>query len=229
VEDLIKKLNLEEKANVLSESLSGGQKRKLCLGCAIIGGSQVLFLDECSSGLDPEARRVIWDLLLELRTDDRTVILTTHFLEEADVLGDRIAIMASGKVQCCGSPMFLKKYYGTGYTLSLSLDRNNSDPNAVLSCIQSHVPSAVIKSVNESSELTELSIMIPTENNNSSSFPQMFSDLLGKKSELKIQDIGMGLTTMEEVFLKYEITTDLYYVIMWHLLKFNRSMYTLYT
>lgn len=74
----------------------------------------MLFLDECSSGLDPEARRVIWDLLLEIR-GHRTIILTTHFLEEADVLGDRIAIMASGKVQCCGSSMFLKKHYGIYY------------------------------------------------------------------------------------------------------------------
>lgn len=101
-----------EKTNALAMSLSGGQKRRLSLGGAIIGDSKVLFIDECSSGLDPEARRFIWDLLLDIR-NGRTIILTTHFLEEADCLANRIGIMASGQVKCCGSPQFLKKYYGT--------------------------------------------------------------------------------------------------------------------
>lgn len=108
---LIQKLHLVEKSDALAMSLSGGQKRRLSLGCAIIGESKVLFIDEASSGLDPEARRIIWDLLLEIR-GSRTIILSTHFLEECDILGDRIGIMAGGKVQCCGSPGFLKRYYG---------------------------------------------------------------------------------------------------------------------
>jgi ATP-binding cassette subfamily A (ABC1) protein 3 len=112
VPELIRKLGFEEKADALSMSLSGGQKRKLSLGCAIIGGSKVLFLDECSSGLDPEARRIIWDLLLEIR-NDRTIVLTTHFLEEADVLGDRIAIMAAGKVQYAPSALRFVLYFIT--------------------------------------------------------------------------------------------------------------------
>jgi len=185
---------LDEKANTLSESLFGGQKRRLCLGCAVIGGSKVLFIDECSSGLDPEARRFIWDLLLELR-NTRTIILTTHFLEEADVLGDRIAIMVHGKVQCCGSPLFLKKYYGTGYTLSLTLD-DNSDASTIISHIQFHVPSASVKSQNQS----VLSITLPTQN--SPNFPAMFSTLQAKQHKLNIKDFRMALTTMEEVFLK---------------------------
>ena len=103
-------------------------------------------LDEPTSGMDPEARRGMWDLLTSLKRD-RTILLTTHFMEvtnlgnscnfllslfelflhlcdaqEADVLGDRIAIMASGKVQCCGSPFFLKQKLGSGYTLEASYD-----------------------------------------------------------------------------------------------------------
>jgi len=191
---LIKKLKLEEKANDFSESLSEVQKRKLCLGCAIIGRSDVLFVDECSTGLDPEARRFIWDLLLELR-NTKTIILTTHLLEEADVLGDRVAIMANGKIQCCGSPIFLKNYYGTVYTLSLTVDTNTDIPN-ILSHIRSHVPSASIKYQNQ----TELSIKLPTQN--SAAFPQMFATLQTRKQDLKIQHIGMFLTSMEEVLLK---------------------------
>lgn len=86
-------------------------KRKLSVGIALCGGSRVVFLDEPTSGMDPGARRLIWDLLQQERAG-RTILLTTHFMEEADLLGDRIAIMANGVVQCCGSSLFLKKMYG---------------------------------------------------------------------------------------------------------------------
>ena len=68
-------------------------------------------MDEPTAGMDPEARRGIWDLLLEAR-EGRTMLLTTHFMEEADILGDRVAIMSDGKIHCCGSTLFLKKHYG---------------------------------------------------------------------------------------------------------------------
>ena len=80
---------------------------------------QVLILDEPTSGMDPEARRGMWDVLQSLK-EDRTIMLTTHFMEEADVLGDRIAIMSEGQVKCCGSPMFLKSNLGAGYTLTIT-------------------------------------------------------------------------------------------------------------
>ena len=87
-------------------------KRKVNLGIALIGGSEVVMLDEPTSGMDPEARRVMWDLLISTKKN-RTILLTTHFMEEADVLGDRIAIMSRGKIKCYGSTMFLKKQLGT--------------------------------------------------------------------------------------------------------------------
>lgn len=92
-------------------TLSGGMKRKLSVGIALCGGSRVVFLDEPTSGMDPGARRLVWDLLQKERIG-RTILLTTHFMEEADLLGDRIAIMANGVVQCCGSSLFLKRKYG---------------------------------------------------------------------------------------------------------------------
>lgn len=82
---------------------------------------QVLFLDEPTSGLDVEARRSVWDALLNIR-HDRTIVLTTHYMEEADILGDRIAIMAEGEVQCCGSPIFLKQKFGKGFQGKLLFD-----------------------------------------------------------------------------------------------------------
>ena len=91
----IKMLNLEKKRYVNVTNLSGGMKRKVNLGIALIGGSEVVMLDEPTSGMDPEARREMWDLLTSLKKG-RTILLTTHFMEEADVLGDRIGIMAKG-------------------------------------------------------------------------------------------------------------------------------------
>ena len=79
------------------------------MGCS--SGLQVLMLDEPTSGMDAISRRAIWDLLQQHKSD-RTILLTTHFMDEADLLGDRIAIMAKGELQCCGSSLFLKQKYG---------------------------------------------------------------------------------------------------------------------
>ena len=86
------KLDLVPKRNVNAEKLSGGMKRKLHLGIALIGDSSVVMLDEPTSGMDPEARRHMWDLLQEIKKE-RTMILTTHFMEEADVLGAKIQLL----------------------------------------------------------------------------------------------------------------------------------------
>ncbi|EYC42025.1 hypothetical protein Y032_0546g3255 [Ancylostoma ceylanicum] len=96
--------------NARAGELSGGQKRKLLLAIALIGGSEVVMLDEPTSGMDPSARHETWTLLQEEKSR-RTILLTTHFMEEADLLGDRIAILANGQLQCCGSGMYLKAQY----------------------------------------------------------------------------------------------------------------------
>lgn len=112
----LKKIDLEDKANVVVSKLSGGMKRKLSLCCAMCGDTKVVLCDEPSSGLDPAARRQLWDLL-QAEKSNRTILLTTHFMDEADVLGDRIAIMSEGVVKCYGTSFFLKKQFGSGYRL----------------------------------------------------------------------------------------------------------------
>lgn len=107
VDEMISALDLEDKRHSASKTLSGGMKRKLSCGIALIGGSKVVIVDEVSSGVDTSARRQLWDLLTRFKTG-RTILLSTHFLDEADVLGDRIAIMSDGRVVCCGTSMFLK-------------------------------------------------------------------------------------------------------------------------
>lgn len=99
IRTMLGEVDLLEQKSLLSKNLSGGQKRKVNVGIALLGGSKVVLLDEPSSGLDPTARRRLWDMLKRNKRD-RIIILTTHFMEEADILGDRIAIMTKGKASC---------------------------------------------------------------------------------------------------------------------------------
>ncbi|GBM91934.1 ATP-binding cassette sub-family A member 3 [Araneus ventricosus] len=187
-------MKLADKKSELTKNLSGGMKRKLSLGIALIGGSKVLFLDEPTSGMDVEARRSVWDALLEIR-HNRTIILTTHYMEEADILGDRIAIMAEGELQCCGSPMFLKQKFGTGYHLHVVKDQS-FDLQALTSLIQKYVPEASV-----GNEL-EKEISFSLSSNTNSGFGDMFEELENRKKELGVLSFGITITTMEDVFLK---------------------------
>ncbi|CAM9287239.1 unnamed protein product [Heterosigma akashiwo] len=118
VEKMIVEVGLTEKRNKKAKSLSGGQKRKLSVGIAFIGDSKVVFLDEPTSGMDPYSRRFTWDVIRRNR-EGRVIVLTTHFMDEADLLGDRVAIMADGQLRCCGTSLFLKSRFGVGYNLTL--------------------------------------------------------------------------------------------------------------
>jgi ABC-type multidrug transport system ATPase subunit len=121
INELIAACDLTIKRNSLAKTLSGGQKRKLQLACMFVGGSTVCLIDECTSGLDPLSRRVIWDLLLKYRTG-RSIIFTTHFLDEVDVLADHTVILSAGTVRCQGSPAELYSRYGKGYKVSIPKD-----------------------------------------------------------------------------------------------------------
>ena len=100
---LVAKLKLEDKLDTRLEHLSGGQKQRVYLGCALVHNPDLLFLDEPTSGLDPQARRYLWELLREVKADGRSIFLTTHYMEEAQELADRIAIMDHGKIIAMGT------------------------------------------------------------------------------------------------------------------------------
>ena len=104
---LLRAVGLEEKKNQKSEKLSGGQKQRLSIAIALVNEPQVLFLDEPTTGLDPQARRNLWELIREIQRRGTTVFLTTHYLDEAEVLCDRVAIMDGGKIIALDSPRAL--------------------------------------------------------------------------------------------------------------------------
>jgi ABC-2 type transport system ATP-binding protein len=102
--DIIARVQLEEKQNSRVGDLSGGQKQRLALACALVGDPDFLFLDEPTTGLDPQARRQLWELIEEFKESGRTILLTTHYMDEAERLCDRVAIMDHGKVIALGTP-----------------------------------------------------------------------------------------------------------------------------
>ncbi len=102
--ELLKKVNLEDKAKNKSKELSGGQKQRFSIATTLINNPAIIFLDEPTTGLDPQARRNLWDLVKEIRDNGTTVIITTHYMDEAEQLCDRIAIMDEGKIIKLDSP-----------------------------------------------------------------------------------------------------------------------------
>lgn len=192
---------LEHVLDKFPKQLSGGMKRKLCLSIALVGGTSVVILDEPTSGLDPEARRAIWDLLRRARRE-RTILLTTHYMEEADALGDKIAIMTAGRISCYGTPMFLKNAFSTGYQLRVAkgLAGNKFNRTDLMSIVQRHFPKGFVRSDIDNE------VIISLESNqgraDSRQLPEFLKDIENDKKKLGIDAFGLYLTTLEDVFLK---------------------------
>ncbi|XP_053686915.1 phospholipid-transporting ATPase ABCA3-like [Sabethes cyaneus] len=194
IDTYLRMLELEDKRRAQSHTLSGGMKRRLAVGMALCGGSKVVLLDEPTSGMDPSARRALWDLL-QKEKKNRTILLSTHFMDEADVLGDRIAIMAEGILKTVGSPFFLKKTFGVGYRL-ICVKASNCNKQLLCGILRQYIPDVRI----ETDIGTELSFVLREEY--ISVFQSMLEELENRMAECGITSYGISLTTMEEVFLK---------------------------
>ena len=120
---LLEMVGLQERADALLKQLSGGQQQRFSLAAAMVNDPEVVFLDEPTTGLDPQARRSLWDLVRQMREQGRTVILTTHYMEEAEVLCDRVAIMDGGRIVALDTPEALVSRLEAPYHLRLHLDR----------------------------------------------------------------------------------------------------------
>ncbi|ELK38567.1 ATP-binding cassette sub-family A member 3 [Myotis davidii] len=194
IDRMLSAFNLIEKRNAFSASLSGGMKRKLSVIIALIGDSKVVILDEPTAGMDPASRRTTRDLLQQYKRG-RTILLTTHYMDEADILGDRIAIMVKGSLRCCGSSLFLKNIYGVGYHIVI-VKAPHCNVEEISKLIYYHIPSAAL----EKNVMNELSFLLPKEYTHR--FEALFTDLERRHTELGIASFGVTITTMEEVFFR---------------------------
>ncbi|XP_024896512.1 ATP-binding cassette sub-family A member 7 isoform X3 [Pteropus alecto] len=229
---LLQDVGLVPKRHAQTRHLSGGMQRKLSVAIAFVGGSQVIILDEPTAGVDPASRRNIWELLLKYR-EGRTLILSTHHLDEAELLGDRVAVVAGGRLCCCGSPLFLRRHLGSGYYLTLvkglqplatstkgDTDVENrmdagqeGEPSSqgsragapqVLAVVQCQVPGAqLVKELPH-----ELVLTLPYEGALDGSFAELFRELDQRLGELGLAGYGISDTSLEEIFLKVDCAMD---------------------
>lgn len=196
INKLIVDIELAEKSNSLAQDLSGGQKRKLCLALALIGKSKFIMLDEPTSGMDITAKRQMWDFL-KAHKKDKIILLTTHSLEEAEFLADRIGIVKDGKLICCGSSSFLKEKYSCGFNINF-LIKENTNKSTKENLIRE------ILNLNKFSTLRifskdVISINIPVINKNSKI---IFNKIEEIKNQYNIVNYTVSSTSLEDVFLK---------------------------
>ncbi|NWR32825.1 ABCAA protein, partial [Tachuris rubrigastra] len=195
VQNVLELLDISNIQDTQAEKLSGGQKRKLSIGIAMLGNPQVLFLDEPTAGLDPLSRHQMWSLLREHRAG-RVILFSTQFMDEADILADRKAFISHGRLKCVGSSLFLKKKWGICYHLRIHVSES-CDLENVTSQVKRYIPNATFSGHSQ----YELRYKLPLENVNK--FPDLFSGL-DSCSEQGIINYGVSMTTLEDVFLKLE-------------------------
>jgi ABC-2 type transport system ATP-binding protein len=159
VEQVVALVGLEEKRGARVRTLSGGQQRRLDLGLGLIGNPEVLFLDEPTTGFDPAARRAAWEVIRSLRALGKTILLTTHYLDEAESLADRVAVLREGKIAAIGHPADLT---GSAPATEIRYRWNGEDV-----VVSTHEPTRVLyeltaKALDEGRELENLSVRRPT-------------------------------------------------------------------
>lgn len=124
--ELLKKVNLEDKAKSKYKQLSGGQKQRFSIATTLINNPKIIFLDEPTTGLDPQARRNLWDLIKEIRNNGTTVIITTHYMDEAEILCDRVAIVDTGKIISINTPnALIDELVATGFEKEKEVKKAN--------------------------------------------------------------------------------------------------------
>ncbi|KAM6163533.1 ATP-binding cassette sub-family A member 6 [Rhynchocyon petersi] len=195
VQRILLELDMQSIQDNLAKNLSGGQKRKLTFGIAILGNPQVLLLDEPTAGLDPFSRHQVWNFLKE-RKSDHVILLSTSFTDEADLLADRKVIMSNGTLKYAGSSLFLKRKWGLGYHLSL-YKNEACDPEKITSIINHHIPEAKL----HMEKKDKLVYVLPLEK--TSAFPDLFCDL-DNHSGHGVVNYDISSSTLSEVLMNLE-------------------------
>merc|ERR1719158_2385505 len=193
VDNMIKMMDLTDHCEREAGGYSGGNKRKLSVAVALMGSPRIVFLDEPSTGMDPEARRFMWDVISKTMSG-RAVILTTHSMEEAEALSHRIGIMVGGRLRCLGTTQHLKNKFGKGY--SMEIRTNDESGDAVSAWVQKEFPTAdCVERMGG-----QLRYDIPQEGIQLS---KIFRTLSNSKQALGLADFAVSQTTLEQVFVKF--------------------------
>ncbi|XP_028675904.1 ATP-binding cassette sub-family A member 5 isoform X2 [Erpetoichthys calabaricus] len=200
VTKVLQSLDLQNIMDAQARNLSGGQKRKLSLAIAILGDPKVLLLDEPTAGMDPCSRHQVWSLL-KSRKKEHVTVFSTHFMDEADILADRKAVISQGLLKCVGSSLYLKMKCGVGYHLRMSVNER-CEPDRVTSLVTKHVSKAQLSRQQE----VELTYTLPFENMDT--FSGLFSEL-DSNPDLGVASYGVSMTTLEDVFLKLEAEAEI--------------------
>ena len=190
VHDVIDVVQLGEKQGARVGKLSGGQKQRLALACAIVGDPELLFLDEPTTGLDPQSRRQLWDLIVELRASGRSIVLTTHYMEEAERLCDRVAIVDHGHVIALGTPRELIASLGAEHVVEFTVGGAPADalPADALRALNG-VKAAREHDGRWTLEVTELARAVPA----------LLADL--SRRGLALGELATHSATLEDVFV----------------------------
>lgn len=185
--ELLREVQLEEKAKSKVKELSGGQKQRLSIAVALVNKPKVLFLDEPTTGLDPQARRNLWDLVGIVKKRGVTIVLTTHYMEEAEVLCDRIAIMDHAKIIALDTPLGLLRMADTGATIEFHVDKPLD--------VSGLEKLANVDEAKAQDHVIFLKTKVPAE-----TLPALFT--FAKQAGVAINNLQMHQPTLEDVFLK---------------------------
>jgi ABC-2 type transport system ATP-binding protein len=194
VEESIKTAQLEEKRRSRVVGLSGGQKQRLAMATALVGDPELLFLDEPTTGLDPQARRHLWDLVDELKQAGRTIILTTHYMDEAERLCDRVAIMDHGRVIALGTPQQLIGSIGGEDIVEFAVSGADASAHGVVN-VESLLAIAGVQSHRVDAGLHQLSV-----SELHVAVPRIFAIL--KEQGLHLSEFRTHSATLEDVFVR---------------------------
>lgn len=186
VDDILERVALTEKAGALVKTLSGGQKQRLAIGAALINDPQLVFLDEPTTGLDPQARRNIWDIVSDLKAGGKTIILTTHYMEEAEALSDEVCIMDYGKIIAQGTTKTLTD--DLGEETLIEFHGQDASPQAM----------EQLQSYGRASRSDQMMITLETEQL-AGTMESLFA--WSRRHDIKLRDLTVRQPNLEDVFL----------------------------
>ncbi len=194
---LLEQFKLVSEQDKFPQALTPAMKRKLSLAIAFLGNPRIIFLDEPTSGMDAVMRKEMWGIL-NLYKRDRILFLTTHYMDEADELGDRIGILSQGRIVCCDTAMALKKQFGIGYHLTIDREEEPDLSVDILKFVAKHVPdSEVTLNIGR-----QLKLRLPFVQQDK--YKSLFTELDTALPQLGITSYGVTITTLEDVFMKVD-------------------------